>query len=218
MFKDDYIMKIVNQAAKIMAQILAGSGEISPEVKLEKIDEGLREYVGLSSAELDFMTSDTINMQLGQSPEGIGKMLLVSDLLFAEGKIKDEMGEDSAAYKHWIKSLELRLKLVNADDLSHAHLDSMVDELVYFLSGWQTPTHVVESLFSYYEKTGQFDKAEDTLHDLLNDHITDEPMIDQGLAFYERLLRKGDVELDAGNLPREEVQAGLDELWEKDAG
>jgi hypothetical protein len=39
-----------------------------------------------------------------------------------------------------------------------------------------------------------------------------ETAVSAGLTFYQQLLEKSDAELDAGNLPRAEVEAGLNEL------
>jgi hypothetical protein len=52
-------------------------------------------------------------------------------------------------------------------------------------------------------------KAEDALYALLEaapDHLD---VMDWGITFYERLQGRSDDDLDAGNLPRSEVEAGL---------
>lgn len=67
-------------------------------------------------------------------------------------------------------------------------------------------------LMRHYEATGQFAKAEDALFSILDDLGSDAEVIAFGRAFYERLLRRSDASLLAGNLPRGEAQQGLDEL------
>ncbi|HEV2660598.1 MAG TPA: DUF6483 family protein, partial [Ktedonobacteraceae bacterium] len=66
-------------------------------------------------------------------------------------------------------------------------------------------------LFAYYELSGQYARAEDTLFDLLETGNNRE-MVESGRAFYTRLLAKSDADLQAGNLARDEVDEGLAQL------
>ncbi len=67
-------------------------------------------------------------------------------------------------------------------------------------------------LFSYYELTGRYAKAEDTLVELLEtDHVNRE-ILRGGIASYERLQEKSDFDLTAGNFSRDEVKEGLAQL------
>src|SRR6266540_1315786 len=61
------------------------------------------------------------------------------------------------------------------------------------------------------EALGQYGDAEDVLFEVLDD-APDDTAIDHGIAFYQRLLAKEDDELNAGNLPRDEVRGALAEL------
>jgi len=64
----------------------------------------------------------------------------------------------------------------------------------------------------HYEATGQFAKAEDALYSILDAVGGDPEVVGFGRAFYERILRRSDAALLAGNLPRGEAEQGLDEL------
>jgi hypothetical protein len=65
-------------------------------------------------------------------------------------------------------------------------------------------------LLNYYEVAGQFGKAEDALYALRDLEFPD---IDQkGRQFYRRLLHLSDEELEAGGLPRNEIEEALQEL------
>ena len=67
----------------------------------------------------------------------------------------------------------------------------------------------------YYEYLGEFGRAEDALFAMLEQEPANPALIDFGLAFYERLRRQTDASLEAGNLPRAEVEAGLAELGQR---
>jgi hypothetical protein len=70
----------------------------------------------------------------------------------------------------------------------------------------------------HYERTGQFGKAEDALFAILEGGVDGELAVNFGISFYERLLGQSDARLSEGNLPRSEVEAGLQELRERRIG
>lgn len=76
------------------------------------------------------------------------------------------------------------------------------------------------NLISFHEQMGSFADAEDALWkalDVAGDH---EDILRRGLAFYENCRKHADSKLEAGNLPREEVEDGLADLQQRieDAG
>jgi len=70
-------------------------------------------------------------------------------------------------------------------------------------------------LMQHYERSGQFAKAEDALFAMLEDEPRHPRILEFGIAFYQRLEGRSDASLDAGELPRPEVEAGLTELRER---
>lgn len=76
------------------------------------------------------------------------------------------------------------------------------------------PIYVVSqiNLISYHEKVGHFAEAEDCLWKALDVAGNDVQILRRGLGFYETLRKQADARLEAGNLPREEVEEGYEEL------
>jgi hypothetical protein len=70
-------------------------------------------------------------------------------------------------------------------------------------------------LMEHYERTGQFGKAEDALFAILDGDVDNDLALNFGISFYERLLGKSDAQLTDGNLPRNEVEASLQELRDR---
>lgn len=71
------------------------------------------------------------------------------------------------------------------------------------------------NLISYYEKTTAYGDAEDCLWKAV-DMIGNHPQIlERGQAFYETCRNQADARLEAGGLPREEVNEGLIEVKER---
>ncbi len=62
------------------------------------------------------------------------------------------------------------------------------------------------------EAVGRYADAEDALFEAIDAAPDDSGPIDSGILFYQRLLAKDDAELEAGDLPRDEVKTGLAEL------
>ena len=75
------------------------------------------------------------------------------------------------------------------------------------------PVEIKSNLFRYYERTCRYSQAEDTLFEVIeadhNDNQTATDILEQGIAFYQRVLKKKDADLAAGNFSREKAQVGL---------
>lgn len=216
MFKDDYIMKIVRQAGKVFARVVNRVREEAIDEAEEIAEAAAREFVGIGLHEAEWRSADNIAARLSTREQGgVGELLMLADLLRAKAIIYEHSEDEEAAYRVRLLALQIRLKLAIGFDLSNAHLDSTVSDLSAQLEEYVLPTPTVYQLFIYYEKTQQYDEAEEVLWELINDHIAEQDMVQEGLAFYERLLQKTDSELQVGNMDREEVQDGFDELWER---
>ena len=66
-------------------------------------------------------------------------------------------------------------------------------------------------MMAYYEQQGAYAAAEDVLFDMLEDDDSDAARA-TGREFYSRMLSLTDDELEAGELPRDEVTEGLARL------
>lgn len=71
------------------------------------------------------------------------------------------------------------------------------------------------NLISYNEKLGEFADAEDCLWKAVEVAGNDPQILRRGLVFYETLRKQTDARLEAGNLPREEVDEGYEEVKER---
>jgi hypothetical protein len=83
------------------------------------------------------------------------------------------------------------------------------------LAGAPLPLATLARLMQHYERFGEFGRAEDALFSMLEQEPHNAALVDFGYSFYERLLRQTDANLEVGNLPRAEVEAGLAELQQR---
>lgn len=101
------------------------------------------------------------------------------------------------------------------DALEWGRQAEQLSEKAYQAIGEQAlPIYVTSqiNLISYYEKASQFADAEDCLFKAL-EVVGDNPQIlARGKAFYEQCRKQADGRLEAGNLPRNEVEEGYEEL------
>ncbi len=216
MFKDDYIMKMVRQAGRIFARVVNRVRDNAIDEAEEIAEAAAQEFVGIGLFEAERDSADNLAARLSPREQGgVGELLMLADLLRAKALIYEHDDNEEAAFCARLLALQIRLKLAIGFDLSNAHLDSTVSDLSAQLEEYVLPTPTVYQLFVYYEKTQQYDEAEEVLWELVNEHIAEQDMIQEGLAFYERLLQKTDSELSVGNMDREEVQDGFNELWER---
>ena len=72
------------------------------------------------------------------------------------------------------------------------------------------PVPVLRRLFAYLEDRGLYATAEDALYEWLDQD--EAAAIPEGIAFYDRLSKKTDADLERGNLPRTEIDEGRNKL------
>jgi tetratricopeptide (TPR) repeat protein len=76
------------------------------------------------------------------------------------------------------------------------------------------------NLISYYEQLRKFADAEDCLWKAIEVAGPDPEIVERGEAFYEHCRKQADKRLEEGNLPRDEVEMGYEDLQDvmEDAG
>ena len=76
------------------------------------------------------------------------------------------------------------------------------------------------NLISYYEELHRFADAEDCLWKAIDVAGSDPEILERGQMFYEECRKQSDARLEKGNLPRDEVDMGYEDLREvmEDAG
>ena len=131
----------------------------------------------------------------------------------------------------YLKSLSFYIDaLLTNSELIPENYTGKINNLIKIVGDYEMPDWAVFHLFKYHETSGQYGKAEDLLFELLGatSHIDlnsaktaeDKPgysiprqtLIDEGIAFYNRVISQGSVNLSMGNLPINEAIEGLDQL------
>lgn len=79
------------------------------------------------------------------------------------------------------------------------------------------PIYIISqiNLISYNEKLGRYADGEDCLWKALDVAGDDPRILQRGVGFYETCRKQADKRLERGNLPRDEVEEGYEELRER---
>lgn len=214
MIQKDYILRIMAELATVLTAILGLRQTKQYQGALDFINEVFKQTLGFGSDLINSVPDETLLAMLTSfNTLDIEKCLLVATLLNAEGDIYLDQNDFDTSYYRYLKSLYLFLEVLLSDSgINDPDISSQIEELLDKLEEYELPIKIKTSLFRYYERTGRYAQAEDTLFEVIEaDHNDndDETMLEQGIAFYKRLLKKKDTDLTAGNFSREKAQVGL---------
>lgn len=219
MMQKDYILRLIQQFSQVLMRILHLREAKDYEGALTYIDDVFKQTLGFSSDLINSVPDATLLAMLTSFDTlDSEKCLLVAHLLKAEGDIYVDQGDFDTSYYRYLKALHLFLTilLLSNSAVTDPDLYLEIEELLHKLEDYEFPVTIKSQLFRYYERVGQYAKAEDMLFEVIEaDSDEDEveaTIVEQGIAFYERLLKKKDMELAAGNFSREEAREGLEQL------
>ncbi len=214
MFQNDYIMRLIQQFTVFLARImgLKASGEI--DKAHEVMNEALEHFTGLSEGALIKLSStQMIRLIGGIDAINVKKCYMLAELLKVKGELYAGSGNVEKSYELYNKSFHIYSETILASSGSIFQPDhGQINELIRALRQFNLPYETLISIFQYYENIGKYGKAEDILFELIEQESYRSETIDEGFAFYERLLQKKPEELEKGSLPLEEVREGLEVL------
>jgi hypothetical protein len=222
MINKDYILRMAERFGRYLAIILRLREYNKQEEALLYIDELFLQTTGLTTG---FINSASEEMLLNLiSPLGVlnvEKCLWMAVLLQQEGDIYVELGKSNESYYRYLKALHLFLEVASGNsDVKDIDITMAIEDILNKLAEYELPLKTKNKIFRYFEKMGSYARAEDVLFEMVEgeekekEPASDE-IIEQGIAFYNRLLKKSDTDLKAGNLSRKEVEEGLAQLESK---
>lgn len=217
MLHQDYIMRQIAQLVEVLRRILALTKTDRPPDTLAAIDAELEELFGLDSRAMARLSTEGLLTRLTWGVEaamlGRTKAVVVAALLKEAGSLHTAEEQPDESYACHLSALELLLTVyLQSPQTPLPDYAPSVEVLTAALADYMLPLETNRLLFAYYEQRGAYATAEDTLFEMIRDEPQNIELVEQGIAFYERLLGRSDEQLIAGTLPREEVEAGLAEL------
>jgi hypothetical protein len=218
MLRRDYIMRMIEEFSRGLAKILDQKRQkLWPEAQ-RSVEEQISALTGTTLADIMTLSDTELLGCLLKTGEATGpgvKALLLARLLLEAADSADAQENQSADISRALRLKALHLLLFTAlrgDVYEWPESVPTIDLVVQQLGQPSLPLHTQGLLMQHFERTGQFARAEDALFALI-DSTPDNPALRElGLSFYSRLRAQRDAALDAGDLPRAEDEAGLEEF------
>ncbi|MCA9927291.1 MAG: hypothetical protein KC419_02390 [Anaerolineales bacterium] len=222
MKREDYLMRMLEAFARQLGQMVAQVLDLAKEGNYEEahmlLNQATRQLVSLSTDGLVRMPDDALleTLKLDKRTNWTERAAYLAFLLREDGRIYLLQGNEKAAVGRFITALHLQLAVFPTPDQTIVQMDDIADTLSA-LDEYELPGRTYAALLRHFEQAQAYAKAEDVLFDWMEAEtaladLNDVNPVEMGVAFYERLLQKTDEALVAGNLPRAEVEAGLEEL------
>lgn len=211
MFRDDYVLRIVRQLVQVLhrARLLLIRGQA--QAALDAIERAVRELLGVALDDTTFTLGNVypyLRLEL-LTPTNREQRLALAALLHEGGAVYMAQQRIDDAYRCRRQALDLVLAAQHDDP--HAFMPAYVPtvcELDTALRPFNLPPALYQRLLQAYEQHGAYDHAEDVLYVWRAAWPDDTQVQREGQHFYQRLHERTDAELAAGNLPRDEVDAG----------
>jgi hypothetical protein len=214
MLRKDYLLRQIEMLSAMIGRLLQLRQAGDEQGAVEEIEQSYHDLFGLDPRLISLLPTEMLVSKL-KSGEYIDatKGITLAILLREDATNYLAQGNVSEHYQRLLRSLQVYLATILEQELipEHESLYS-VDDVLDQMLDYELPPDAKFSLFQYYEDTGQFARAEDTLHELLDIPDVRQTVLAEGKSFYEWLLTLNDEELEAGNLPRLEVQESLAQL------
>ncbi len=135
----------------------------------------------------------------------LGRLYHVAELFRLEGEIHSERGKPAEAVSSQTRALNLFVEVGFAVENDFLDTDERIDALFETL-GDETPEDTLYTLFDYYEQVGAFSQAETAINRMIAVTENNPDIIAEKQAFWQRLLKESDEELEAGGLTREHIE------------
>lgn len=214
MSQRDYILRIAEEFGRALAQVLYNRQIQDYAAAHQLLDEQCKQAFGMGIGFMRSVPDETLlSMLTSFDMLDTEKCWLLAILLKAEGDIYQDQGNASESYYSHVRSLNLVLEVLLRDTtISGTATVPELEDLLSRLSEFELPARTRLLLFRYFDLTGKYARAAEVLFEMLEAGDPDGDLRELGTAFYQRLMRKSDAALSAGNFSREEVTEGLARL------
>ena len=214
MLKQDYINRLIEQMAQVFARLVGRARTDQPCEVRKDLDETLMELTGLDFQVLEALPLASVLGVFGAHSEpDPARTLAVAECSFIRAELADREGRSDQAERARVLAATLYLETflyLRSEHTSAAQ--ERMDKVLNVLGNRELPFETELRLFRFRAREGRMAEAEDSLFAMLEARRDDRGLVEEGRAFYHRLLELSDDELERGNLPRDEVIEGLAEL------
>ena len=221
MIRRDYILRMIEEFIQALARVNALKQDQRWQEAAGAVDEEFQRLIDTGARAVARLTETELLARLirGQPTQAVREKTLILITLLGEAgdmAATQERAEESRSC--YLKGLHLLLETLAREEIT-AFPDFLprVEMFTAALRDLPLPLEIQALLMQHYERSREFAKAEDALFAMLEAEPGTAGLVEFGVAFYERLQDQSDAVLEAGNLPRPELEAGLAELRKRAA-
>jgi hypothetical protein len=212
----DYILRMIEEFIQALARVNALKQDQRWQEAAGVVDEEFQRLIGMGAQAVARLTETELLARIirGEPTQAVrDKTLMLTALLKEAGDVAalEERAEESRSC--YLKGLHLLLETLAHEEVSaFPEFVPRVEMFAAVLRDSTLPLETQALLMQHYERSGEFAKAEDALFAMLEAEPGNAGLVKFGASFYKRLQGQSDAALEAGNLPRPELAAGLVEL------
>lgn len=206
-----------------MMSVLLESKQMGDLKEIEKnLDLAAQRILGMDRKAICDIEPGELKKELirsGSTHEFIARAQVMSRILTETAELAEREGRSDEARDLYLKALNLLLEtIIGGEPVELLEFTPRIEGVVDCLSSVVLPTETLIGLMQYYEKQGEFAKAEDQLFQLCESSSGGKamsflPLLGEG--FYKRLSAMPDAILSGGGLPRDEVEFGQNEFRQR---
>jgi len=169
MLTEDYLMRMIAQAAAVLAAILGLRRAGQYPQALAAIDQALEGLMGLPVGLAKNMDDEAlIELILGQGTANLARLAALSKLYEQEGEVLSEMGRAAEAGQSWGRALGFMLEAVLGEEGEGGEgVSEAVEALVGKVRLEDLPVGTLYALLSYYEGGARWGEAARVIRRLL---------------------------------------------------
>lgn len=212
MIRKDQTSALVQQMAGLLPRLVELKQQQRYQEAIDEINETVRTNLGLAPRFVKGVTGQDL---LGMVHSGLisaERTVALAKLLKERADVNWAQGQPNNGLIRTVKALSLYLEVFDQQrDGVFADYFSDVELLAANAADHPLPGETRKKLFRFYEASGKYSKAEDMLFEALEVSGEGE-WLEMGRQFYDRLAQKSDEDLEAGNLPREELEESRTDL------
>jgi hypothetical protein len=211
MINRDYIMRMIEQLARVVAKVLLLRESNQHLEAVDEIRKAGKLLLGLNAEAMDKLSDRELIMLWTVGGElDAGKCSLAAGLFKTEGEIFKQQGDSERASSAFRKGLSLVVETICSlkEDIP-SEIKETFSSLLQHVDLDTIPMSLQKKVFRALGFIGNFAEAEDVLFQIVHE---DQTFVEEGKRFYGQLLKRTDKELNDGNLPRDEVVKSLAEL------
>jgi len=219
MIRRDYILRMIEQFMQALARLQSLKKAQNWEEGARELEEEFQKLIGTDLQTLIGLSETELLARIIQGEPTLAvrdKTLMLARLLKEAGEVAAAQERMDESRLYYLKGLHLLLDVLAHDEISE--IPAFVPQVEFFVMALQdSPLPFITQglLMQHYERTGEFAKAEDALFGMVELQPQNRGLLQFGTGFYQRLQSQSDVTLEAGNLPRAELEAGLRELRDR---